>query len=83
MPKYLIRASLAKEATKGVIKEGGSKHRVAVEQTVKGLGGSSKSTSPSGKMAVSMAINSSGIVAQMTTVLVTPEEVDQAKKMAN
>ena len=39
MPKYLIQGSYSGEGLKGLLKEGGSKRRVAAEQSVKGLGG--------------------------------------------
>ena len=96
MPKYLIHASLTAEGTKGVIKEGGSKRREAVEHAVKGLGGKLEAfyfafgdddvivlaDMPDivSAAAIAMAVNSSGIVSQKTTVLITPEEIDQAAK---
>ena len=39
MPKYLFQASYVGEGIKGLLKEGGSKRRETVEQTVKGMGG--------------------------------------------
>src|SRR5207244_10401265 len=39
MPKYLIKASYTAEGIKGVLKEGGTSRRSAVEQLAKGLGG--------------------------------------------
>ena len=96
MPKYLIHASLTAEGTKGVIKEGGSKRREAVEHAVKGLGGKLEAfyfafgdddvivladmPDMVSAAAIAMAVNSSGIVSQKTTVLITPEEIDQAAK---
>jgi hypothetical protein len=47
MPKYLFEASYTLEGAKGLIKDGGSKRRAAVEALVKGLGGGSRPcTSP-------------------------------------
>lgn len=39
MPKYLIEASYSQEGLKGVVKEGGSGRKTAVEAAVKALGG--------------------------------------------
>ena len=39
MPKYLFQASYAEAGSKGLLKEGRSSRREAVEQAVKGLGG--------------------------------------------
>jgi hypothetical protein len=37
MPKYLFEASYTAEGAKGLLKDGGSGRRTAVEQLVKGL----------------------------------------------
>jgi uncharacterized protein with GYD domain len=39
MAKYLIQASYTTEGIKGLVKDGGSKRRAVVEETLKGLGG--------------------------------------------
>jgi uncharacterized protein with GYD domain len=39
MAKYLVQASYSKEGVKGVLNEGGSKRREAMEKAVKALGG--------------------------------------------
>jgi len=39
MPKYLYQASYTTEGAKGLVKEGGSKRRAAVEEITKALGG--------------------------------------------
>lgn len=39
MPKYLFQGSYTAEGMKGLLKDGGSKRRAAVEQMLKGLGG--------------------------------------------
>ena len=39
MPKYLIQASYTEEGVKGLLREGGSGRRAAVEQLIRGLGG--------------------------------------------
>ncbi|PYV38099.1 MAG: GYD domain protein, partial [Acidobacteria bacterium] len=39
MPKYLYQASYTPEGTKGLLKDGASKRRAAVEEVAKALGG--------------------------------------------
>lgn len=39
MPKYLFQGSYSLEGVKGLLKDGGSKRRAAVEQAVQGVGG--------------------------------------------
>lgn len=96
MPKYLFRASYLGEGVKGLLSEGGSKRREAVEQTAKGMGGTVESfyyafgeddvvgviDLPDNVSATAFAlmVNGSGTVKLKTTVLITPEEVDQAAK---
>jgi uncharacterized protein with GYD domain len=81
---------------KGVLKDGGSGWRAAVEQTVRGLGGSLESfyfafgdtdayvvvdlPDNATATAISLVVNAGG-GAQVTTVpLITPEEADEATK---
>ena len=94
MPKYLFQGSYTEQGLKGVLKEGGSKRRDAIEQLVKGIGGTLEvfyyafgeddffiiSDMPDhvDATAVSLMVNASGAVKAKVTVLVTPEEVDQA-----
>lgn len=96
MPKYLFQASYIGEGVKGVLSEGGSKRREVVERTVKGIGGKLESfyyafgeddvvgviDFPDNVSATAFAlmINGSGMVKLKTSVLITPEEVDQAAK---
>ncbi len=96
MPKYLVQASYTTEGTKGLLKDGGTKRRAAVEDLMKGLGGKVEAfyyafgdtdvyaivEGPDNvtAAAVSLAINASGAVSQKTTPLLTPEEIDQATK---
>jgi len=97
MPKYLYRASYTTEGLKGLLKEGAAKRREVVEQLTKSLGGTVEafyfafgdddvyviSDVPDNvtTAAVSLTVNASGAVKVKTTVLLTPEEVDQAAKM--
>jgi uncharacterized protein with GYD domain len=96
MPKYLIRGSYSDQGLNGLLKEGGSKRREAAEQAIKGLGGRLEAfyyafgeddfvviaDLPSNveATAVSLAANASGGMKSGITVLITPEEVDQATK---
>jgi uncharacterized protein with GYD domain len=96
MPKYLFEASYTAEGAKGLIKDGGSKRRAAVEALAKGLGGRVEAMyfaygkhdaivivdlpDSATATAVSLTVGASGAVRVKTTVLITPEEVDQAVK---
>jgi len=96
MAKYLITASYTAEGTKGVLLEGGSGRKAAIQKAVQGLGGSIESMyfaygdtdvllivdmpSAASGLALSLAANASGTVNVKTTPLITVEEVDQACK---
>jgi uncharacterized protein with GYD domain len=96
MPKYLIQGSYSEQGLKGVLKEGGSKRREAAEQSIKGMGGQLEAyyyafgsddfvviadlPSNVDAAALSFAVNASGAVQSRITVLITPEEADQAAK---
>lgn len=96
MPKYLVEASYTVEGTKGLLKDGGSKRRAAAEAAIKSLGGKLEAfhfafgatdvfaivemPDNVSAAAVSLAITASGAVTLRTTVLLTPEEMDQATK---
>ena len=98
MPKYLVQASYTTEGTKGLLKDGGSKRRAAVEQILAALGGKLEAfyyafgeadafvivNLPDNvtAAALSLAVNASGAVSLKTTTLLTPEEIDQATKKA-
>ena len=96
MPKFLIQANYKPEALKGLIKDGGSSRRKAVEEMAAGFGGRVEAfyfafgdvdafvvvEAPDNvtAAAVALAVNASGVVKATTTPLLTPEEVDQATK---
>ena len=98
MPKYLIHGSYTEEGLKGVLKEGGSKRREATEQALKAIGGALEAyyfafgdndyylivdlPDNVNATAVALVTNSSGAIKNKTTVLITPEEVDQAVELA-
>jgi uncharacterized protein with GYD domain len=96
MPKYLFQAKLSPEGVAGVRAEGGTARRETVAQAVEALGGTLEAfyfafgdTDVFGitefpdnvsAAALAMEVSSSGRVAVSNTVLLTPEEVDQAAK---
>ena len=96
MPKYLYQASYTLEGLRGLLKEGGSKRRKAAEQVAESIGASVEAfyyafgdddvflivDAPDNvsAAAISLVVNASGAVKVKTTVLMTPEEVDEATK---
>jgi uncharacterized protein with GYD domain len=96
MAKYLLTASYTAEGAKGLLKDGGSARRAAAEQAIKSTGGKLEAfyfafgehdayviiDAPDNAsiVAASLAINASGAVKTKTTVLLTPEDIDQATK---
>lgn len=96
MPKYLITGSYTSEGAKGVIANGGSDRRAAVEKLAESVGGAVDTfhfafggddivtiiDAPDNESiaAVTMTVGASGMVDIRTTVLLTPEEVDNAAK---
>ena len=97
MPKYLIRGSYTAEGVKGLLKDGGTKRRAVVDQTVRSVGGSleafyfafggddvvviSDLPDDASAIAVSLAVSAGGAVGGLnTTVLITPETVDEAAR---
>ena len=97
MPRYLFQASYTAEGAKGLLKEGGTKRRAAVEQLIKSVGGKLEAfyfalgetdvfllvdaPDDASVVAVSLTTAAAGVVTNLrTTVLLTPEEMDQATK---
>jgi uncharacterized protein with GYD domain len=96
MPKYLIEANYVGDGVKGLLKEGGTSRRAAVEQAVKSAGGSLEAfyyafgeadayvildlPDDATAAALALTIAASGTVKMRTTVLITPEEIDKAAK---
>jgi uncharacterized protein with GYD domain len=94
MSKYLAHASYTTDGLKGLLKDGGTKRREAVEQLAKAVGGTVEAfyyafgdddlfvifDLPDNVSAttLSLVVNASGAVNAKVTVLLTPEEVDQA-----
>ena len=96
MPKFLIKASYTAEGARGLMKEGGSARRAAVEKLIQGLGGRIEAfyyaygdadayiiaevPDASIGLSLSLAVNASGAVQLSMTPLITPEEMDAAAK---
>src|SRR6476660_5235103 len=94
MPKYLCQGSYTEHGLKGLVKEGGSKRQAIVEQLIKEMGGKLEAfyfafggddfvivldlPSNVDMAAVALVAQASGTVKSRVTVLMTPEDVDQA-----
>jgi uncharacterized protein with GYD domain len=96
MPKYLIQVTLTPEGAKGLLKDGGTKRRAAVETMLKSVGGKLEAfyfafgesdviaigefPDHVSVAAASLTASATGAARGKTTVLLTPEEIDQAAK---
>jgi len=94
MPKYLVQGSYTEHGLKGLLKEGGSKRRAVVERLAKEMGGSLEAfyfafgsddfiiildlPSNMDMAATAIVAQASGTVKSRVTVLMSPEDVDQA-----
>jgi uncharacterized protein with GYD domain len=94
MPKFLITASYSTEGLKGLLKDGGSARRAAVQKAAESAGGRLETIyytfgehdviaicdlpDNTAATALSLTIGASGLVRTVTTPLITPEEVDAA-----
>jgi uncharacterized protein with GYD domain len=96
MPKYLLHAKYSAEGARGLLKDGGTKRKNAAEELVKSVGAKLDAfyfafgdedayvivdaPDHASVAAASLAVSASGLVSTKTTVLLTPEEMDQAMK---
>lgn len=96
MPKYLIEANYVGEGIGGLLKEGGTRRRAAVDELFASMGGTVEAfyfafgekdvfiigDLPDNATAAALAlrVNAAGAAACRTTVLMTPEEIDIAVK---
>ncbi|WP_210522129.1 GYD domain-containing protein [Hymenobacter terricola] len=96
MKKYLISGTYNAEGTKGLLQEGGSGRKKAIEQMLAALGGKVESfyytlgendvylvielPDDVAAAAVGLRVNAAGLVRISLTVLLTPEEIDEAAK---
>jgi len=98
MPMFLIKAAYTAEATRGLIKEGGTARKAAVQKLVEAQGGRLEAfyfaygaddaiiivdmPDAIAGLALSLAVNASGAVRLQTLPLITPEELDKAGKVS-
>jgi uncharacterized protein with GYD domain len=94
MPKYLVQGSYTDHGLTGLLKEGGSKRRAMVAQLAEEMGGKLEMfyfafggddfiiildlPSNIDMAATAIVAQASGMVKSRVTVLMTPEDVDQA-----
>lgn len=96
MPKFMIKVSYTAEGTRGLVKDGGTGRRAAIQKLMEGIGGKVETfyfaygeddayliidvPDATAGLAVSLAVNASGAVRLSTIPLITPEELDAACK---
>ena len=96
MPKYLIQGNYTVEGAKGLLEGGGSKRVTAVKAAAKAAGGKVDAVyfafgdtdvfvivdmpDHATMTALSLTVAGSGAVRITTTVLLTPQEVDEASQ---
>ena len=96
MPKFLIKVAYTADGARGLLKEGGSKRRAAVQKIIEGAGGKLDAfyyaygehdayiiadlPDATSGLAISLTVNASGAVRLSTVPLITPEEIDAASK---
>jgi len=96
MAKFLISASYTSDGTRGLLQEGGSGRKNAIQKALQSLGGSLDAMyfaygendvvliadvpDAVSGLALSLAANASGTVSVKTTPLITIEEMDDACK---
>jgi uncharacterized protein with GYD domain len=96
MPKYLAQCNYVGEGIKGLLKDGGSSRRAVVEKLIQSLGGKVEAfyyafgdtdlyiivDAPNNVnvAAAILTVNATGALTVKTTVLLTPEEIDEAVK---
>jgi uncharacterized protein with GYD domain len=96
MAKYLVQVNYVGEGVKGLLKDGGSKRRAVVEKLFKSMGGTIEAfyyafgdtdlyiigdfPDHATVAATILTVTSTGTVTCKTTVLLTPEELDEAAK---
>jgi uncharacterized protein with GYD domain len=96
MAKYLVQVNYTVDGVKGLIKDGGSARRNAARAAIESLGGKLEALyfafgesdviaifeAPDNitMSALSLTVGATGALSTKTTVLLTPEEVDQVVK---
>jgi uncharacterized protein with GYD domain len=96
MPKYLIQSTYTREGVEGVRGKGGTARREAITDMARSLGGHLESyyfgfgdydvhaildlPDDEAAAAVALAVDAAGGATAKTTVLLTPEQIDEAAK---
>ncbi len=96
MPKFLFEGKYTAEGAKGLVKDGGTGRRAALEKSIAGAGGRLEAVyfgfggtdvyvladmpDNASAAALALAVGQSGKASTRTIVLLTPEEVDAATK---
>ena len=96
MPKYLLQVNYTAEGARGLVKDGGSARRAAAQKVAESLGGRIESMyfafgdtdayviaempDNASVAAITLTLAASGGATARTTVLMTPEEMDQATR---
>ncbi|MCX7893368.1 MAG: GYD domain-containing protein [Burkholderiales bacterium] len=94
MAKYLLKVNYTVEGARGLVKDGGTKRRAAAQKAAESVGGRVESMyfafgdtdayviadmpDHASVAAITLALAASGGATGRTTVLLTPEEMDQA-----
>jgi uncharacterized protein with GYD domain len=98
MPKYLIQSTYTREGVEGIRSKGGTARREAITDLARSLGGELESyyfgfgdydvhaildlPDDAAAAAVALAVDASGGATARTTVLLTPEQIDEAANRA-
>jgi uncharacterized protein with GYD domain len=96
MPKYLFQSRYTAEGASGLVREGGTSRQAAAQRAVESLGGHLESfyyafggidafiiadlPDHAAAVALNLAVAASGAITTETTVLLSPEEVDEATR---
>ncbi len=96
MKKYLVKGVYNSEGIKGLIQEGGSKRKAAIEKMLEGMGGKIEAfyyafgeedvyviaelPDDVSATAISLRVNASGLVKVSVTVLLSAADIDEASK---
>ena len=94
MPKYLVKASYNPQGAQGLLKEGGTARRDALTASIESVGGTVDTflyafggddlyivmdvPDNVSAAALGLAIGAAGAITWNTTVMLTPEEIDEA-----
>ncbi len=94
MPTYMFKVNYVGEGVKGLLIEGGMQRREAAEEVIKSLGGRllsmyyafgdadayviAEMPDAASAAALVLTLNATGRVEVTTTVLMTPQEIDEA-----